>query len=501
MIFSQQLQAGAGSALVFFERYGVEALIILGALGAAVVFGVVASTGNLLLAGLAAGMIVGLLAFANAAITLWLILFLGLFVAGLAPIWAEGLSKKAVWGISVLGLILFLSAASRRLLNPASAEKQPLFIWLALVFVGYALLNGAAQSTLFELASGFKRYFQVMGVCFALAWLSFSRADMDRWVRLFAALVIVQLPFALYELLKLVPVRESLQYAYPGMIPIDVVAGTFGATRYAGGANAEMASFLVIALGFLLARRSEKLITPRHFAVLGLFALTPLFLGETKVVVIFLPVMFVTLYGRELLRKPHLAVLALIVGALLTLGAAYAYLQLVKAQSLSEMLSDTMAYNMGDKGYGGYYLNRLTGLLFWFHQQGLHDPVSFFFGCGIGSAHDATGGTIALRYPGFGVSLTALSSLLWEQGLLGSLLFYGVLVSAWLTAGRLRAARFGRRIMADAAGIQAALSLCMIYPVYRSTLLEGLPFQILFWGMLGYLAWLYRESRHAEAAA
>ena len=42
--------------------------------------------------------------------------------------------------------------------------------------------------------------------------------------------------------------REGLR----NVVPIDVVAGTFGATLYGGGASGEMATFLIIVLAFLL---------------------------------------------------------------------------------------------------------------------------------------------------------------------------------------------------------------------------------------------------------
>jgi hypothetical protein len=46
---------------------------------------------------------------------------------------------------------------------------------------------------------------------------------------------------------------------------------------------------------------------------------------------------------------------------------------------------------------------------------------------------------------------------------------------------------------ADAAAIEASLPLFAFYLIYSSVLLNNLPFQIFFYSLLGYLAWLYRQ--------
>lgn len=468
--------------------------IVLGALLLAMFFGLIASTGQPLLIAVAAGLFFGVYALSNPSLTIWLVLTAGLFVAGLVPIWAAGIASKAVWGISLLGLAVLGSALFKVLGQIQSAKHSPLFVWLALIFLFYALFNGVVQSSFYELASGFKRYFQVIGLCFAFAWLGFPKRKFDYWFKLCAVLLVVQLPFAIYERLTLVPLREGIKYAYPGMIPIDVVAGTFGASKYGGGANGEMATFLILGLAFVLAKRREQLLSQAQAWFLMFFAITPLFLGETKIVMVFLPLMFITLYKQDLLAKPIFMLGALVMGSALTLAVTYTYLQLVEAATVGEMISNTLDYNFRDKGHGGLYLNRVTSLVFWFNQQGLGDPTGFLFGHGIGTAHDSTGGSLAVKYAGYGIGLTALAALLWEQGVVGVALFYGILVSAWMTAGRLRKSR-NSRFRADAAAIQCGLSLLLVYPLYRATLLEGLPFQIVFWSLLGYLAWMYRSER------
>ena len=470
-------------------------------LGLAVFFGLLASTANPIFVGVAVALLLGAMLLTKSTWNIWLVLGLGLLVVGVLPIWVEGIASKAVWGVSALALVLMLRAFAQPLTVPGTTRHTPAFVWLALAFLLYTVLNTLWQpASAYAGFSGFKRYFQVTGLLFALAWLPVGEREIARWRKFLVVVALFQLPWAVYELVKLVPIREGFRYAYPGLVPIDVVAGTFGANMHSGGANAEMATFLIVVLAFMLARLRERSLTLGRLLTLAPFILAPLFIGETKVVVVLLPLMFVTLYRRELLARPHLALAGLMLGALLTVAAGFAYVEITK-KPLDRLVDETLSYNVYEKGYGGYALNRTTALTFWVKQQGLDDPAGALLGHGLGAAQDATGGEIARRYPGYGISLTAASTLLWEQGALGMAMFLAMLAFAWRAAGRLRRAEAAPPwARADAAAIQVALPLFVFYLAYRTALLEGLPFQIIFWGLLGYLAWLVSRYGPRRAA-
>lgn len=479
-----------------FGVWDLVGVLFLGAV-LAVFFGLVAVTASPILVSMAAALLVGMFVLAKPTWNIWLVLVLGLLVAGVVPIWADFFASKAVWGISILGFILMASALFTLISTPGAARDTPAFVWLALAFMVYAVLATLIQfHSVGEFLTAFKRYFQAFGLLFALSWLAIREQDIQRWRKLMVLVALVQLPFALYELIHLVPVRESMRI--PGLVPIDVVAGTFGASLYTGGANTEMATFLIVVLAFMLARRQEKQLSTGKLLLLAPLVLAPVFLGETKAVVILLPMMFLVLYRGELLARPHYAAMGLILGTLLTVGAGMAYLNITKT-TLEEQVEDTLSYNVYERGYGGYQLNRTTVLSFWAERQGAHDPVSLLVGNGLGSSHNTTGGHLAMRYPSHGIGLTAASTLLWDLGLIGIALFVAILILAWRTAGRLRRNAADPLVRADAAAIQAVLPLFGFYLVYRLSLLELLSFQIVFAALLGYLAWLHR--RHARLAA
>lgn len=468
-------------------------IIVLACVLMAVVFGLFAVTANPVIISLAVALIAGTVLVVNPVWIIWLILSLGLLVTGLLPLYFDSLASKATWGVSFLGLMLMLIACFKMIMSPNERKNTPDFVWIALVFLFFTVINSLVQLySVGEFLSGFKRYFQIWGLMFALCWFLFDVKKIQHWQLFVLFVALVQLPFALYERIVYVPIREAQQYLYPGMVPIDVVAGTFGASLTAGGASAEMAIFLIIVLAFLLARwRERALSTTKLFLIIPII-LTPLLLGETKAVVVMLPLMFLVLYRRDVIVRLHYWLMGLIGVVLFVAIASYAYFSF-SDKPMGEQLENTISYTIGERGHGGKNLNRTTVLIFWAERQGIHDPVSFVFGNGLGSSHAATRGHMDKLYPHHGIGLTVASTLLWDTGFFGFILFVSILVFAWHSAEQLQLKTTESEIKADAAAIQVGLALFTFSIFYRLSLLETLSFQIIFTLLLGYLAWLHRK--------
>lgn len=469
--------------------------LLLFACVAAVLLGLVASSASPVAVALAATLVLAPILIIRPTWSIWTLLVGGLLIAGVVPIWAEGSASKVVWGLSGLSFLLLAVVLVRALLTPAMRQGTPMFVWLALAFLFYGVLNGLLQwAGPFEVLSAIKRYYQAFGLMFALCWLPLLVSDVQRWRKLLLVVALLQLPWAIYERVHLVPIREGFKAAYPGLVPIDVVAGTFGANMYEGGANGAMAAFLIVMLAFILANWREKRLGAGRALLLALLVMLPLFLGETKIVVLLLPLMFLVLYRAEILRRPHVAILGLLTGAAVTAGAVLAYVNITGSRSVDAMVADTVSYNFENRGHGRYLLNRTTALRFWAERQSMADPAATVVGNGLGSAHDATGGHMAVRYAGYGIGLTAASTLLWDLGVFGLLLFLAVVAAAWRAAGFVRRHAAATWMRADAVAIQAALPIFSVFVFYRMDMLEGLPFQIVFATLLGHLAWMYRQT-------
>jgi hypothetical protein len=489
------------SAVSLSDRNRLLAVMVASLL-IAILFGLVSTTANLILISFAVALFIGGFLLSRPIWIVWIVLSSGLLVLGIIPIYDDSLDSKAGWAISLLCFILMALAFFKSATTPDAREGTPAFIWLLLGFFAYTVLNSIVQCySAEEFIGGFKRYFQLWGLLFGLCWIAFDDRPILLWRKFFVIVALVQLPFAIYELITLVPLREGLVESLPGMVPIDVVAGTFGANIYGGGNSGEMSTFLVIVLAFLLSQKMQKTLSLGRLALLIPWVLAPLFLGETKVVVVMLPLAFMVLYRRELVARPHYALIALAFGSLLAVCMGYAYMSVLH-MSMDELIADTLRYNVYEAGYGSKLLNRTTVLTFWANQQGAHDPVSFVFGNGLGSSHqnqEGLGGHIESRYPYYGVGLTGASVLLWETGVFGCGLLIAVFSCAWSAAGRLYRESISPIVRADANAIQAALTLFAFHLFYNSSLLEAVSFQIVFAAVLGYLAWLYR--RHVASLA
>src|SRR5262249_13527302 len=147
-----------------------------------------------------------------------------------------------------------------------------------------------------------KDYFQMWAFFLSLVFIRW-RPNLGKHL-LFGLVVIalVQLPFALQQHIYLVPQRVGLEGQ--GVVPADVVAGTFGAYLLGGGANAVLAAFEVIMVGWLLAFWKNGTLSLFKTATLALLFLSPMLVNEAKVTLIYIPLVFVVVFHRDIVRKP-----------------------------------------------------------------------------------------------------------------------------------------------------------------------------------------------------
>lgn len=465
----------------------------------AVLFGMIAITNNPIFIGLAVGMILGLFLLASPKITIWLVIVLGLGTPALLDMAGHGLSRM-LWAISMLGLLLWVPGVMHLFsLNPQDKKSTPLYIWIAILFTVFALASTVLQLHSFsELFGGFKRYFQGFGLMLVLATMPWAKADFDRWLKALLAIALLQLPFAIFERFILVPMRGGIESA--GGEATDVVAGTMGANLQGGSPNAIMVFFVLLALTFVIARWKEQLLSTGKTCLLGLLLLLPLTLGETKIVIVLLPMIAVLLFMKDIQREPSKFIPVLLLLLVLTLGLAYMYVYLMLESTFIEAVEGTVKYNIQEMGYGNLLLNRTTVMTFW---AGLHDwynPITFLFGHGLGSSYGAgfDAGHMAQLYPKYGINLTTISTLLWDLGVVGLVLYLSILAAAWLQMGRIENHTTDPQVRADSLSIRVGIALCVIFLMYSDSQLNLIVHEIIIAAMLGYGAFLYRQHQASQ---
>lgn len=462
----------------------------------AIFTGLIAATGNPVLVALLVGLIAGIAMLWVPNISIWIVLFIGLlsgFFISLFPVF-----NKLPWALTLLSMLLMLPV----MLKFVTQKNIPAFIWVAFIFMLYSLMITLIQWDSFsQLIAGFKRYFQMYGLMFALALLTFKPEDYKRWLKLILIIALIQLPFALFEYFVLVGMRGG----HGGAEATDVVAGTLGANIEGGSASAEMAAFLIMAIAFIVARWKEGLVSRSKTIIFGLICLLPLGLGETKIVILLLPITWLILMRGDIKKHTSRFFLQLVILVLVTSILAFLYLSLNKASVTNmtslDVLNQTLSYNVGNQGYGNYLLNRTTVIGFWWLNQSWSDPLGMLLGHGLGSSYfnpdNAVAGNVAIKYIGYGIDLTAVSSLLWDTGIIGLLLFNTIFIAAWVIAGKLRHFSNNAAARADALAIQACIVILAMFTFFDNALVNILSFELIYAFVLGYLGYLAIKENNA----
>lgn len=463
--------------------------IVIGVVLVAILFGLVATTASPLVVTMAVGLVVGSVLIIAPKITITLLIIVG-FISGVLASLASQISGKLPWAVALLGFSLFIPV----LFSFLSREKKsaPIFIWVAIFFMIYSVMASLLNwESLLQFVAGFKRYFQMYGLMLALAFIPFLTKDIMRWKIILLAIGILQFPFALYELLVLVPQRGGLA---AGSQATDVVAGTFGANLEGGSPNSVMVTFLLILFSFIFSQWRTGLLSTSRMLLLGFFLLLPLGFGETKIVIILIPIAWFVLIRHDFIKNPAKYLPVFLSGVFITFLLLYIYVVVMMNSTIQDVWKDTVSYNFQDIGYGTLYLNRTTVLSFWANLQGWHDPIGLLFGNGLGSSFwGDIPGHLGMKFRGYGIDLTTLSTLLWDVGVVGAILFILIFISAWKLANKIYRESDDMRIRADTLAIQAALSMFFILLIYSKDMVNLIGMEIIVSIVLGYLALIYRN--------
>ncbi|MRW93036.1 hypothetical protein GJ699_23845 [Duganella sp. FT80W] len=487
----RQRWAGASGARRPARRFNWGGLLLVFGGGLmAVFFGLLSVTENPILIGAGVALVLGPLMLLKPDLTVWIILVVGFLMGILSA--SQQLSKLA-WIVSMLSTLLLLPALVN--LMWSKERRLPGFMQLALGFLFYSLFVSAVNwYSLAEFVGGFKHYFQTFGFMLALTLIVFTPAQFTRWRKFLLIAGLLQFPFALYELLILVPMRGGIALSSE---TTDVVAGTFGANLQGGSPNSVMVIFLLIVLGFLAARWRAGMLSNRAFYILGFICLLPLGMGETKFAVVVLPMVGLSVLRVDLMRHPvrYLPTVMGIVAVTMVLG--YIYVVLMMHSTLSEVIESTMRYNVGNQSYShAMLLNRSSSITFWFQQQSLENPISFLIGNGLGSSFTSSvtvSGHMGVHYAHYGINLTALSTILWDCGIIGAVMYSGIFIAAWFAAGRLYHAVDDAATKADALAIQAANTLFMFSLIYSDSIVNLVSMELVYSVVLGYLGFLMNQ--------
>ncbi len=479
----------------------VSFAVMAGFLFAAVVSGVVVASGNLMLIAMTVGLVIGLVLLSAVPSVVWLILFGTLILTGPLLLFYPQLNRVP-WLFSLLGFFL-LGAAILYAGTDRRMDRPPLpgFIWIAVIYLPFSLLMLAfSEGSLGVEMTAVKRQFQFWGLMFALAIVPIDKRTIYRWAAFLLFIALLQLPMSLYQYIVLMPMRLNMPNR---VVPIDIVAGTFEAELMGGGNSNVMAYFLIVCLVGVLAMWRDKVVSLPMGAALLLLILLPLGLGETKLALVMLPVALLAVYGDLVRKRPVVFALGSVVALVGLAALTYVYVSVQavddRPMTFEQRLDENLQYNFGEAGYyTGASLNRTTVVPYWWNQHGANNPIETMFGHGLGASFSAPGteaeGHLALRYPGFAIGLTAISTLLWDVGLVGTLMYISILVLAWFTTIRLIAQADPGRDRALLRTLLASISTLMVFLLAGEQPLSAPSMEVLMAITLGMVAWRWRQK-------
>lgn len=478
-------------------------LFVLLAMLLAAVVGLVVSTGNFFLIAIIVSPLFGMLLLANWRLCFWGVLFGFLVINGPLQQFAPQYGKLS-WAFSGLSLLLMLLGIAQ-LMAPPKADlwpRSPLAWWvlagLVVVVAGSAIGSGRTG----ELLAGFKRYFQTWGVFFAFAVLPLVERDLRRVLKLLTAVAVLHLPFVLYQYFFVLK-------RFSGAGALDVVVGIFEGGAEGGGGSGVMSLYLVLFVAVTVRLWLAERIGLGCF-LLGLTVFgAPLAMGETKAVVLVLPIVLLLAAQQHFGKVRTWAILFVLGVMTIALGAYYVSLNEVNGANFDRAFQKILAYNVGSVGYDGSAasLNRASVISFWWQQHGLANPVELLFGHGLGASYFANSalapGHLFVQYPFMNINLTAISTILWDGGLLGLSLYLSFFFAGW------RALRQG--IVAAGTGswhaevfraTEMSLLICLLSLPYNNAIIsfgsQGIWFAVTM-GICAY-AWRWRAARMASAA-
>jgi hypothetical protein len=480
--------------------YGLAAFI-------GILAGVVSADGRPSVIAIFTGLIVAAVVALSRNTLLWFVIVGGLVIFGVAQLYLPA-AKYIRYIIPLASVMLVLHGVMEKLGRSRAREAgynlPGLLLW-ALGFVAIALVSAVVNRSEPGVAiMGLKGYFQMWPLLLALILIRWDQETIALIVRGLLAIAFLQLPFVLHQYFMLVPLRQGLG---DGIVPVDIVSGTFGASLYGGGANAVLAAYLVITVACLLGLWKHGTMSAAKAVLFCVLLLAPLFFNEAKISALYIVLVYVVLFYKEIAAKPLKALLAgvAVAGLFATLLTAFTLAQpsgkFATWNDLIDFTIERQTASTAERSGQFSELSRWTALTFWADEHAGDNLAHLLLGHGPGASRVQEGGldlakTLAeQRYHGLQIGYTALSALLWDTGVLGVTAVLGMFLAAFFTAHRL-ADYYRDHDPAQSGifdGLSAAVAVLMLSLAHKDFFAFHIPYQTLIILILAYLAIMQRQ--------
>jgi len=474
----------------------------LAAVPIAMLAGAVASTGNIKLIALFFGTLFGLVTALFPTALFWLSITISIVLAGTAQLYFPSLEliRWAVVPISALLVIHILIQSIQSSPQHRNPDDMPSILWLLLAFMLVNLITALVnQQNFASMTTGLKGYFQLWGVLFGMALLNWNRELMERRLpKIVLLLALIQVPFALHQYFFIAPIRHNLEQ---GIVPLDIVSGTFGGSIEGGGANAALAVFLLIVWSCILALWKNRAISTPKTLLISAFLLTPVMINEAKVSIIYAIAIFIVVFRRGIFHNftRFVGVSILFIGVVAMMFLTYIrHAPEGKVESWTGLITYTVAYNLTKDEQWDGKLSRGGSIKLWLQEHGPAVNTLLGYGVGVTRAESQTRLSKKLGIKdlqSFGVGNLAAIAVLWESGVIG----FGIVTALFWTAFR-SACQLERRYSVNAKqsaiflGLQGAIIILYISLWHKNFFVFHIAYQAVFILLFGYLIYWLRQT-------
>lgn len=403
--------------------------------------------------------------------------------------------KSAVWMGSGFAF-LFLCRTLLELGDPRTrrgVQTRPSFgatvicvcavLYLAFFFFSLSIGRGTVP----QIVSVIRFSLPMFGVLLAMYCFEFTESRLRKLWTLLLLVIVLQVPVVLYQ--------HFFTMSVDGW---DSVVGTFGY-----GMSPVLVMFAIAGITYALSCWMRGLIKGWWMALVVCAGLADMLLGEVKAVLFWTPLAIILVMRKRILKNVVAFVGYGVMIVVFLAATVFAY----KAMYWGEEGTSGSTLEEKISRRGGYFFNpyeinqktgevsRIASLYIWYR-----DPVPTVlerligYGPGSSATSDGTGlGKVAKRYRPLRVNSTALSSMLWDIGILGTACFISMLAAGILTA--LRFVRRGTAPPWQLAIADASMVILVVLSttlIYNRNLVDETTVQLLAFFCLGSIVQLSR---------
>lgn len=476
--------------------------------------GLIAASSNVMILLIVAGMLIGVVLMANPTRLLWLLL-IGGFVGAGSMQYFFGFAR-ADWIVYTIAAALWLLALTSlvQIRRPWLEDTHvPLFVVLMFMFFGVGLLSSIlGGASLVQVSVGLKNYFIIFAVVIAFYLMPWRRNMVVYLVRGVIIIGLLQWIVTFYQYFFVRSARLATGGLKMGGIgdnvveASDSVVGTFGGQMLGGGAGTSLLpTFLAIQLAIVLSLFFSKQISKRVAVLLSVFLLVPVVLAETKVIFVYLPLIILLLTWNYFSNRPGTLIGSVLGVVGLVFVGLFSYQALhwstgggTLQENVEKFFSYSFAEKAGKRRAAMGNMTRLEALTYWSENQGLDDPKGFLVGDGL-SASKSTSRVLAselvAEHGWKQLDKSTLSGLLWDTGIVGTALFMGALLSAYILAGRISLSpHLSDEERAIVKGLQAGLVVLVVSLPYTSAIMQTAQGTLMLYLVLGLIAYYARVA-------